>query len=160
LATKRSSSEEDKLLSTACYVNLSDISKANFGLNDQILQFEFDLTFSGKQMVYSRLVSSRAYCPGISEFFSLEGELLSNKKSLERQIHEITNIPVEALQRNPSSQFTVKERMSWAAKRRTKRKKTRHTVYSAFPTSACRSSMARARTRRSFGSERRSTSLH
>jgi hypothetical protein len=98
LATKRSSSAEAKLLSTACYVYLSDISKANFGLNDQILQFEFDPAFRESRWFTRSWALQELIAPASFEFFSLEGELLSSKKSLERQIHEITNIPVEALQ--------------------------------------------------------------
>src|SRR5438045_295624 len=59
--------------------------------------------------------------PASVEFFSVEGERLGDKKSLERQIHEITGITAQAFQGRPLSQFSVNERMSWAAKRETKR---------------------------------------
>ena len=55
------------------------------------------------------------------EFFSREATRLGDKQSLEQQIHEITGIPVSALQGRPLSDFTVDERMFWAAKRETKR---------------------------------------
>ena len=54
-------------------------------------------------------------------FFSREATRLGDKQSLEQQIHEITGIPVSALQGRPLSDFTVDERMFWAAKRETKR---------------------------------------
>jgi hypothetical protein len=63
--------------------------------------------------------------PASVEFFSREGKLLGDKKSLEREIHEITGIPVEALQGSSLSSFSVDERMSWAAKGETKRKEDR-----------------------------------
>jgi hypothetical protein len=44
---------------------------------------------------------------------------LGNKKSLEELIHEITSIPIKALQGNPFSDFSVAERKEWAAKRQT-----------------------------------------
>jgi len=44
---------------------------------------------------------------------------LGDKESLELQIHEITGIAIMALQGSPLPQFTVNERMSWAAKRET-----------------------------------------
>jgi hypothetical protein len=55
------------------------------------------------------------------EFFSLEGKKLGDKKSLEKQIHDITGIPVPALRGSPLSEFSVEERMSWAKTRQTKR---------------------------------------
>lgn len=55
------------------------------------------------------------------EFFSKEGKRLGDKKTLEHQVHKITNIPISALQGASLSQFTVDERMSWAEKRQTKR---------------------------------------
>jgi hypothetical protein len=57
--------------------------------------------------------------PPSLEFFSREGKLLGDKKSLEVQIHEITGISLLALQGSPLSQFSVTERMAWAAKRET-----------------------------------------
>ena len=55
------------------------------------------------------------------EFFSLEGQLLGNKKSLERELHQITSIPVQALQGAALSRFSILERLSWAENRQTKR---------------------------------------
>jgi hypothetical protein len=46
---------------------------------------------------------------------------LGDKKSLERTIYEITGIPVRALQGSPLSNFSVTERLLWAAKRETTR---------------------------------------
>ena len=55
--------------------------------------------------------------PKSVEFFSLEGQQLGDKESLEGQIQEITEIAVEALQGvSPPSHFGVDERMSWAEK--------------------------------------------
>jgi hypothetical protein len=51
----------------------------------------------------------------------VEGERLGDKKSLEPQIHEITGITAQALQGGSLSQFSVNERISWAARRETKR---------------------------------------
>jgi hypothetical protein len=51
----------------------------------------------------------------------VEGERLGDKKSLERQIQEITGITAQALQGGTLSHFSVNERMSWAARRDTKR---------------------------------------
>jgi hypothetical protein len=56
------------------------------------------------------------------EFFSREGKRLGDKRSLERQIHEITGIAVPALQGTSLSQFGVDERLSWVENRQTTRK--------------------------------------
>jgi hypothetical protein len=55
------------------------------------------------------------------EFFSKEGERLGDKNSLGKEVHEITGIPVRALQGSPLSQFSIDERISWAKRRETKR---------------------------------------
>ena len=59
--------------------------------------------------------------PASVEFVSMEGERPGDKKSLEQLIQEITGIPSTAFQGVPLAQFTFNERMSWAAKRKTKR---------------------------------------
>ena len=60
--------------------------------------------------------------PRSVEFFSREGHRLGDKRTLERQVHEITGIAVSALQGTPLSQFGVDERLSWAENRQTTRK--------------------------------------
>jgi hypothetical protein len=52
--------------------------------------------------------------PASAEFFC-KGEQLGNKRSLERHIHEVTKIPVKPLQSSLLSDFSVPERMLWAA---------------------------------------------
>lgn len=59
--------------------------------------------------------------PRSVEFFSSDGLRLGDKSSLERQIHQITKIPVQALRGGPLSEFSVEDRMSWAENRQTKR---------------------------------------
>jgi hypothetical protein len=72
-------------------------------------------------MVHSKLDTSRAYAPASVEFFSSDGRRLGDKISLEQQIHQITGIHVRALQGHQLSSFSISERMSWAAKRETRR---------------------------------------
>ena len=57
--------------------------------------------------------------PAIVEFFSKERTLLGDKKSLEKLIQEISQIPIQALQGNPFSDFSIAERKGWAAQRQT-----------------------------------------
>jgi hypothetical protein len=44
---------------------------------------------------------------------------LGNKRSLEKLIHGITKIPIQALRGNPFSDFSIAERKAWAAQRQT-----------------------------------------
>jgi hypothetical protein len=57
--------------------------------------------------------------PASVEFFSLERWRLGDKKSLEHQIHEITRIPIEALQGGPLEDFSVQDRRVWIEGRQT-----------------------------------------
>jgi hypothetical protein len=57
--------------------------------------------------------------PGSVEFFSSEGQLLGDKQSLERLLHEITRLPVKALQKFSPDDFTISERIGWANGRET-----------------------------------------
>jgi hypothetical protein len=57
--------------------------------------------------------------PVMVQFFSNEGVLLGDKQSLEDEIHLATGIPAAALRGEPLSQFSIAERISWAAKRET-----------------------------------------
>jgi hypothetical protein len=64
------------------------------------------------------------------EFFSYEGDRLGDKRALEQQIHEITEIPITALQGTPLSQFDIDDRLLWAENRQTTREEDK--VYSLF----------------------------
>ena len=55
------------------------------------------------------------------QFFSQEKEGLGTKISLKQQIHEITHIPVTALRGTPLSQFSIEDRLQWAAERDVKK---------------------------------------
>jgi hypothetical protein len=108
--------------SVKCYVYLPDISTQYYDEDDQIFRSKMDHAFQGSRWFTRGWTLQELIAPRSVEFFSLEGEFLGDKKSLEQQIHEITSIPVTALQGSPPSQFTVEERMLWTARRRTTRK--------------------------------------
>ncbi|KAF4629991.1 hypothetical protein G7Y89_g8153 [Cudoniella acicularis] len=57
--------------------------------------------------------------PRLVNFFSLEGERLGSKLSLESIIHKITGIAKNALRGDVLPNFSIKERMSWAERRNT-----------------------------------------
>jgi hypothetical protein len=59
--------------------------------------------------------------PASVYFFSREGTLLGDKRSLEQQIYEITGIAIAALRGEPLTSFGIEERFKWAEKRQTTR---------------------------------------
>jgi hypothetical protein len=100
-----------------CYVYLSDVSVRDFDKNNQSWESDFQ-----KSRWFTRgWTLQELIAPPSVEFFSLDGERLGDKKSLEQQLHKITGIAIQALQGLTLSQFTITERMSWAEKRKTKR---------------------------------------
>ena len=101
-----------------CYVYLSDVSISGSIKNDQ---WTWEPAFQKSRWFTRGWTLQELIAPTSVEFFSVEGERLGDKKLLERQIHEITGITAQALQGDPLSHFSVNERMSWAAKRETKR---------------------------------------
>ena len=106
---------------TKCYVYLSDVSIGNHN-DDNQSQRTWESAFQKCTWFIRGWTLQELLAPASVEFFSREGERLGDKKSLERQIHKTTGIPLGALRGNPLSNFSVNERMSWAAKRETERK--------------------------------------
>lgn len=107
-----------------CYVYLADVS---IGPCDQ-----GDLSANSWQLAFSRShwftrgwTLQELIAPSSVEFFDLHGQRLGDKKSLERQISEITGIAISALQGTPLSTFTQSEKMSWTQNRQTKREEDR-----------------------------------
>ncbi|OWY44641.1 HET-like protein [Alternaria alternata] len=95
-----------------CYVLLSDVA------NDTS---EIDSKSALKQSRWFKRgwTLQELLAPRSVEFFSEEGERLGDKESLQHLIHEVTDIPIEALSGSDLSEFDVAERFSWAANRQT-----------------------------------------
>jgi len=70
-----------------------------------------DVVFGSKWFTRSWTLQE-LIAPESVEFFSMEGKILSDKRSLERQITEITGISVQALRGGSLSQIDFAERMS------------------------------------------------
>jgi hypothetical protein len=100
-----------------CYVFLSDVHVGSSTTDAQawLPSFESSRWFTRGWTLQELLA------PASIDFFSADGAFLGNKKTLEPTIHKITKIPIEALRGCPLSQFTVQERLSWAADRHTRR---------------------------------------
>jgi hypothetical protein len=104
-----------------CYVYLSDVSARNYDNNAQT-QWTWESAFRKSRWHTRGWTLQELIAPTSVEFFSREEVLLGSKMTLTRLIHEITDIPITALHRAPLSDFSVHERLRWAAKRETKKK--------------------------------------
>jgi hypothetical protein len=103
-----------------CYVYLSDVSVRD-GDNEHTKR-TWKLALRRSNWFTRGWTLQELLAPASVEFFSQEEERLGTKQTLEQRVHEITGIPIKALHGEPLSQYTVDERMGWAAKRDTKKK--------------------------------------
>jgi Heterokaryon incompatibility protein (HET) len=107
-----------------CYVYLTDVSRPALGTDSNLPnvsdnQPPWESSFRKSRWFTRGWTLQELVAPALVEFFSKEGERLGNKRSLERHIHEVTGIPVQALRDSPLSDFSVPERMLWAENRDT-----------------------------------------
>jgi hypothetical protein len=103
-----------------CYVYLSDVSVDSSVRDDEFSQI-WEPKFKRSKWFTRGWTLQELVAPTSVEFFSREGRQLGDKRLLEPIISEITGIATTALRGSPLSLFSVYERMSWAAKRQTKR---------------------------------------
>jgi hypothetical protein len=106
---------------TRCYVYLADVSINSHGPNFSPLFQSWEPAFRRSRWFTRGWTLQELIAPLSVEFFSSEWKRLGDKNSLEYLVHEITGISVQALQGYPLSGFSVKERISWAKPRETKR---------------------------------------
>lgn len=94
-----------------CYVYLSDVecnTPDAVGRSSQ----RWNSAFRKSRWFTRGWTLQELLAPKSVDFFSKEGALLGDKGSLEHTIHEITRIPIKALQGRPMSNFSVDERYS------------------------------------------------
>jgi hypothetical protein len=106
---------------TKCYVYLSDVSTTKREASDQSSECTWESAFRASRWFTRGWTLQELLAPASVEFFSRDGKRLGDKRSLERQVHDITGVAVPALRGTPLSAFSVQERMSWAKPRQTKR---------------------------------------
>ncbi|KAF2185934.1 HET-domain-containing protein, partial [Zopfia rhizophila CBS 207.26] len=104
-----------------CYVYLSDVSIGGSVGNDLSSQRTWKPAFQHSRWFTRGWTLQELLAPTSVEFFSVEGERLGDKNSMVQEIHEITGISAQALQGTLLSRFRIDERMSWTARRETKR---------------------------------------
>ncbi|KAH8653982.1 hypothetical protein BGZ60DRAFT_473175 [Tricladium varicosporioides] len=106
---------------TKCYVYLSDVLGSPSNTNDNSHLLPWEPAFRESKWFTRGWTLQELLAPTSVEFFSQHGKRLGDKGTLKQQIHEITGIPISALEDTPLSQFGVEERLLWAENRQTTR---------------------------------------
>lgn len=101
-----------------CYVYLSDVQ---FNRSDHKMATGWESAFVDSRWFSRGWTVQELLAPSIVEFFSVEGQKLGDRRSLEHLIHTRTNIPVSALRGKDPRSFRTAERLNWAKGRQTKR---------------------------------------
>jgi hypothetical protein len=104
---------------TKCYVYLSDVHVPDEVIDAQAFQITWEDAFHRSRWFTRGWTLQELLAPASVEFFSANGKQLGSKMTLEQEIHEITQIPIRALRKYNLREFSVDERMSWVAGRRT-----------------------------------------
>ena len=102
-----------------CYVYLSDVRVPDEVADAQAFRVTWEDAFRRSRWFTRGWTLQELLAPASVEFFSANSKYLGSKIMLEQEIHEITHIPVGALRQYNLREFSVDERMSWAAGRRT-----------------------------------------
>ena len=108
-----------------CYVYLSDVQIPEEVMDVQSFRITWEDAFRRSRWFTRGWTLQELLAPPMVEFFSKGSKRLGSKISLELEIHEITKVPIGALRGQHLSEFSVPERMSWAANRKTTYKEDR-----------------------------------
>ncbi|KAH8698212.1 heterokaryon incompatibility, partial [Phaeosphaeriaceae sp. PMI808] len=103
-----------------CYVYLEDVPGPGTDTGGWSHHASWGLSLQKSRWFSRGWTLQELIAPRIVDFFSKEWGFLGNKSSLERQISEITNIPVPALRGSRLDRFSITERISWGERRQTK----------------------------------------
>lgn len=110
-----------------CYVFLPDVTlQSQTVASDQGLTSEWEDDFKKSRWFRRGWTLQELLAPKSVEFFSKEGLSLGDKSTFERQIAEVTGIPVTALRGTLLTTFTTKEKFSWQDRRITKKEEDRY----------------------------------
>ena len=80
-----------------CYVYLPDVSTTKRKASNQFSESTWEPAFRASRWFTRGWTLQELLAPASVEFFSREGKRLGDKRTLERQIHEVTGIPISAL---------------------------------------------------------------
>ena len=108
-----------------CYAYLSDVQVPQEVGDAQAFPISWAQAFRKSKWFTRGWTLQELLAPASVEFFSEEGKRLGSRISLEREVCEITKVPVEAIRGQRLVDFSIDERLSWAAKRTTTLKEDR-----------------------------------
>ena len=111
-----------------CYVDLADVSAGAGSGVAKPPGASWTAAFRKSRWFSRGWTLQELIAPRSVTFFSVEGQRLGDKTSLEGLLQETTGISIEALRGQQLSRFSVHERFSWMRSRTTKRPEDR--VYS------------------------------
>ncbi|KAF2187411.1 kinesin light chain 1 [Zopfia rhizophila CBS 207.26] len=104
---------------TKCYVYLSDVSVPDEVIDAQAFRKSWEQSFRRSRWFTRGWTLQELLAPPSVEFFSRNSRCLGSRVSLEQEIQDVTDIPARALRDPKLSNFSVDERLRWAAKRTT-----------------------------------------
>ncbi|KAF2629193.1 HET-domain-containing protein [Macroventuria anomochaeta] len=104
---------------SACYVHLSDVFVPDEISDAETFPVAWQEVFRRSRWFTRGWTLQELLAPASVEFFCKQGKRLGSRVLLEREIHEITKIPLDALRGQSPSEFDIEERLSWAARRTT-----------------------------------------
>jgi hypothetical protein len=104
-----------------CYVYLSDVTVPDEISDAEAFPIAWQEAFRRSRWFTRGWTLQELLAPAGVEFFSKQGKRLGTRVSLEQEIHEITQLPIAALRGQALSNFSIEDRMSWAAGRMTTR---------------------------------------
>jgi hypothetical protein len=102
-----------------CYVYLSDVVVPEEVADAETFRISWAEAFRHSRWFTRGWTLQELLAPPCVEFFSKNGNRLGSRISLEQEIREITKIATGALRGQSLAEFSVEERMSWAAQRTT-----------------------------------------
>ncbi|KAF2021407.1 HET-domain-containing protein, partial [Aaosphaeria arxii CBS 175.79] len=107
--------------SAHCYVYLSDVSMNKRKADDDGCLSTLPSSFKTSRWFTRGWTLQELLAPPRLTFFSREGKEFGDKSMLLQQLHEITQLPIKALQGTPLRQFPIADRLNWNKTRQTKR---------------------------------------
>jgi hypothetical protein len=103
-----------------CYVYLPDVLCSHQATSDND-GGDWISDFRSSRWLTRGWTLQELIAPQVVEFFDRNGVKLGDKLTLERHLCEITGVPAQALRGRELSSFSMAERLSWQARRSTKK---------------------------------------
>lgn len=107
-----------------CYVYLADVLYIS-SQPRKPAQSTWETEFRKSRWFSRGWTLQELIAPVVVEFYSVDRQRLGDKRSLEQTLHEITRIPIRALQGGSLSDFDFDTRISWSMKRVTSKEEDR-----------------------------------